>query len=583
MRRSSELLIAGGWLLGLIGATGVGAEDAEKSTTTAANTAAAAEVAAAPPAHLSFRSRADLPDAKRPADVPDDATLEAAGAKIGSITIRALDVFDTSRPDENNWLFRTANRLHINTRETVLVDRLLFREGDPYRGRLLEETERLLRDTRYLYDASVRPVRYADGRVDVEVVTRDVWTLNPGVSFGRKGGKSTSGVELEELNLLGRGSQINFKQLNEIDRDITSVRYVDRQLGSSWWALEVEQSDFSDGGAQRLLLEQPFYALDTRWAGGVSAEDIERIDTRYDLGEAVGEYLVDSRVKSAWLGYSRGLREGWVTRWSVGVTSDDKQFDPVANSRFVTTIPGDRKLVYPWLAFELLQNDYRATRNRDQIERTEDFLYGWQLDARLGYSTTSLDADRNALVFSSNLRRGLELSDKRSLLFAASLTGRYEDGEFADLLLSGSARYYHRQSARRLFYAGLSLDTGEKLDADRELMLGGDTGLRGYPLRYQGGQGRWLLTLEQRAFTDWYPFRLVHVGAAAFVDVGGTWGRDPFASPRHDVLGDVGVGLRLGNSRSALGNVLHVDLAFPIGADKSLRTMQVIIETKRSF
>lgn len=579
MRRSSEWLIASGWLLGLVCSTVLAADDAASATSKAASS----DTTTAPASGLSFRSRADRIDAKRPADVPDDATLEAAGARIGSITLRALDVFDTSRPDENNRLFRTANRLHINTRDTTIADRLLFREGDLYQGRLLEETERLLRDTRYLYDASVRPVRYVDGRVDVEVITRDVWTLSPGVSVGRKGGKSTSGVELEELNLLGRGSQINFKQLNEIDRDITSVRYVDRQLGSSWWALEVEKSDYSDGGAQRLLLEQPFYSLDTRWAGGVSAEDIERIDTRYDLGEAVGEYLVDTRLKSAWLGHSRGLRDGWVTRWSIGVTSDEKQFDTVANSRFANTIPADRKLVYPWVAVEWLQNDYRATRNRDQIERTEDFLYGWQIDAKFGYSTKSLDADRNAMVFSSNLRRGLELSEKRSLLFASSLTGRYEDGEFADLLLSGSARYYHRQSARRLFYAGLSVDTGEKLDADRELMLGGDTGLRGYPLRYQGGQGRWLLTLEQRAFTNWYPFRLVHVGAAAFVDVGGIWGRDPFARSRHDILGDVGVGLRLGNSRSALGNVLHADLAFPIGGDKSLKNMQVTIETKRSF
>lgn len=528
-------------------------------------------------------ARADPIEQKRPADVPDDATLEAAGAKIGKVIIRPLDVFDTSRPDENNTLFRTANRLHITTRESTIADRLLFREGDAYQGRLLEESERLLRDTRYLYDSAVRPVRYADGVVDVEVVTRDVWTLNPGVSFGRAGGKSTSGIELEELNLLGRGSQINFKQLNEIDRDVTSVRYVDRQLGSSWWALEAEHSDFSDGGAKRLLLEQPFYALDTRHAGGAAFFETDRIDSRYDLGEQVAEYGVDHRRQDAWIGLSRGLRGNLVTRWRVGITSDEWNFSPVSGSAFKSLVPGDRKLVYPWAAVEWVQNDYRAVRNRDQIERTEDFQYGLNAALGIGYSTTGLGADRSAVIFSSRASKGFELSDKRSLLLAASLDGRYEDGNFADTLMSASARYYHRQSERRLFFAGLSVDAGEKLDVDRELMLGGDTGLRGYPLRYQGGQGRWLLTLEQRAFTDWYPFRLLHVGAAAFVDVGGTWGSDPYASRTHEILGDVGVGLRLGNSRSALGNVLHIDLAFPVNGDKSLKSMQVIVETKRSF
>ena len=529
-------------------------------------------------------ARNDPVERKRPVEVPDDATLEAAGARIGKVVIRALDVFDTSRPDENTWLFRSANRLHINTRESTIADRLLFREGDVYQGRLLEETERLLRDTRYLYDAAVRPVRYADGVVDVEVVTRDVWTLNPGVSFGRKGGESTSGFEIEELNLFGRGSQINLKRKNEVDRTIDTIRYIDRQLGSTWWALELEHSNFSDGGAQRLSLERPFYALDTRRAGGVSLYDTDRIDTRYDRGERVGEYFVDNRFRSAWYGFSGGLQGRFVTRWSVGVTSDERVFDPVQGSRFKTVVPRDRKLVYPWAEVEWLENDFRAVRNRDQIERTEDFQYGWRAGMRLGYSTTGLDADRNAVVFTSHASKGLELSDKSSLLFAGSLDGRYEEGNFADTLLSASARYYHRQSERRLFYAGLSVDAGEKLDADRELMLGGDTGLRGYPLRYQGGQGRWLMTLEQRFFTDWYPFRLVHVGAAAFVDVGGTWGRDPFASSNtHKVLSDVGVGLRLGNSRSGLGNVLHIDFAFPVNGDKSLKSMQVTVETKRSF
>jgi hypothetical protein len=48
-------------------------------------------------------------------------------------------------------------------------------------------------------------------------------------------------------------------------------------------------------------------------------------------------------------------------------------------------------------------------------------------------------------------------------------------------------------------------------------------------------------------------------------------------------LADAGVGLRLGNSRSALGNVLHIDLAFPLQGDRSIKSMQIIVETKKSF
>jgi hypothetical protein len=49
------------------------------------------------------------------------------------------------------------------------------------------------------------------------------------------------------------------------------------------------------------------------------------------------------------------------------------------------------------------------------------------------------------------------------------------------------------------------------------------------------------------------------------------------------LLRDLGVGLRLGNSRSALGNVLHIDLAFPLDGDPSIKSVQLLVETKEKF
>ena len=57
----------------------------------------------------------------------------------------------------------------------------------------------------------------------------------------------------------------------------------------------------------------------------------------------------------------------------------------------------------------------------------------------------------------------------------------------------------------------------------------------------------------------------------------------PPATTQAKVLKDVGFGLRLGNSRSALGNVIHIDLAFPLNGDPSISKVQLNIEAKRSF
>src|SRR5690606_17772028 len=111
----------------------------------------------------------------------------------------------------------------------------------------------------------------------------------------------------------------------------------------------------------------------------------------------------------------------------------------------------------------------------------------------------------------------------------------------------------------------------------------GDNGLRGYPLRYQAGTASALLTLEERFYTDWQPLKLVNVGAAVFVDAGRTWGPDEFAAAPAGWLADIGVGLRLGSARSGLGNVLHVDLAFPLNRSNDIDGMQLLIETRKSF
>jgi hypothetical protein len=91
------------------------------------------------------------------------------------------------------------------------------------------------------------------------------------------------------------------------------------------------------------------------------------------------------------------------------------------------------------------------------------------------------------------------------------------------------------------------------------------------------------LTVEQRYFTNWYPFRLFRVGGAAFFDIGRTWGESPVSTPSQGLLKDVGIGLRFGNSRSGLGNIIHVDLAFPLDGDSSIEDVQILLETKERF
>ena len=519
----------------------------------------------------------------RPVDVPSDSTMEAQGATVGKILIQVNNIFDTDDPEENTVLFRLGNRLHIKTRRDTVRDKLLFKTGEAYSGRSLAETERLLRNAPHLFDARVRPVGYHDGVVDIEVRTRDVWTLNPGVSFGRSGGKNTSGIELEERNLLGLGSELQLSYKSSVDRDTLKLNYHDPNLGSSWWDLNLLYANNSDGKGGAITLQQPFYAFDTRQAFGGSVGKDQRIDARYDLGKITDQYEIETRIARLYYGKSRGLIEGWVTRLTGGVTLDHDQFNPVAGAHPTVTLPEERKLVYPWLTWSRLEENFRKDHNRDQIRKTEDLSLGWRLTATLGYAAPALGADRHAWIFRASVNKGFALSLRQTLLLKAATAGRLARGRGENTRISESMRYYFRQSPRRLTYFALGADYDINPDADRQLLLGGDNGLRGYPLRYQAGEGRWLLTAEQRFYTNWYPFRLFNVGAAVFADAGASWGDNRFGSESQGILRDVGFGFRLGNSRSALGNVVHLDFAFPLDGDSEISSFQFLIQTKRSF
>ncbi len=515
--------------------------------------------------------------------IPSEAELEASGAVIGEILFDNQNIFNLDDPKDDVKLFRLANHLHSRTRKGIVRDQLLFRSGERYSRRLIGESERILRADSYFYDAWIRPVRYHDGKVDLRVTTRDVWTLNPGFNFGRSGGTNSTGVQLEELNLLGTGVGVKVAHKTDIDRTESQLEVSDMHAFGGWTVVDVNYADLSDGRLRELTLNRPFYALDTRWAGGLSGRDDLQTDKLYDRGQIIDQFQDRHESAQVYGGWSNGLQNGWVRRWSSGVTYDERRFQPLSPSTGVSTIPQDRRFLYPWVQFDLVQDQYLKLFNHDQIARTEDFYLGTTTSVRVGWADSALGSSRSALMFRGTAGRGFADGGASTLLLASDFSGRLESGVLTNTILDGSVRYYLEQGRNWLFFTALQASKGWRLDLDKQILLGGDNGLRGYPLRYQDGTARALWTVEQRFFTDWYPFRLFRVGAAVFFDSGRTWGNAPLAAPSLGLLKDAGFGLRFGNARSGLGNVVHVDLAFPFNGDNSIKRVQFLVQTEEHF
>ena len=514
---------------------------------------------------------------------PEITLPEGQEFVVGSIILDKSDVFDLSNPEENNALYRLANRLHIITKDKVIRKQLLFQSGDAYSARLVGESERILRNNRYLYDAEITATRLEDGVVDLTVATRDVWSLGPDLSASRSGGENRTQIGLEETNLLGSGQTIRFNHEKDVDRTSDMFEFYDKHIGSSWVSTFLRISDNSDGKSNMLSAIRPFYALDSRWSAGTWAIDDDRRSALYVAGEEAAEYQHARRNFSLFGGWSKGLQKGRAKRWTVGITHDEDTFSTVQDPSLPALIPENRKLVYAFTGFEIVEDEFETAKNHDQIGRTEDFMMGFHLSAMLGWSDTSLGADRDALIYRGNVSRGFGSLDKKALLVSALLSGRLESGHSKNSKIGLKANYYRKQSAKRLFFATLTATHGHELDLDNPVRIGGDSGLRGYPLRYQNGDSKLLLTLEQRYFTDWYPFRLARIGGAVFADIGRAWGQNPVGAESRDWLADIGFGLRVAPTRGSSGKMVHIDIAFPLNGDDTIDSVQILLEAKRSF
>jgi outer membrane protein assembly factor BamA len=511
-----------------------------------------------------------------------DADLEKRGARIGNIDIEVDDVFENTT--HLAAPYRLANNLHISTHDSTVSQQLLFHSGDAYNRRVLDETARMLRAQRYLNAATVEPVRYneADNTVDVLVRVHDVWTLSPGVSFGRKGGTNSTRVKFSDMNFLGLGKQLALERSSNVDRSAWELSYTDPNVLGSWWQLGAGYSSLSDGSEKRLSLERPFYAMDSRWSAGFSGDDATTDVSRYSLGHVVDKLQMQERKFEIGGGFSEGLHDGWTTRYLGGMRYDARDFQTLANAPDAA-IPDDRVVAYPWVGIEVMEDEFVATRNLDQIGRTEDLYLGLTARLEAGFESTALGSTRDGAIVNGKLQAGADLGHEQYLIHSLGFGTRIEGGALANASLDWSSRYYLRQSEHRVLFAALGGTVTSHRDPEEQLLLGGDNGLRGYPLRYQAGDQSALVTLEQRFYTDWQPLKLFNVGAAVFVDSGRTWGHDEFAAPPAGWLTDVGIGLRLGSARSGLGNVLHIDLAFPLNRTSDIDSLQLLVETKRSF
>ena len=515
--------------------------------------------------------------------IPSFIELEAAGAIIGDIRVVTNNIFDMQNERENGALYRAANAIHIQTWPSVVRDKILFKTGERVSVHAIEETERLLRSNRFLYEVSIIPMAYHDGVIDVEVRTRDTWTLQPGLSASRSGGSNRTNVGFTETNALGSGILVGVNRVTDPDRTGTVYQVSDPHAFDGWTAINYSLSQLSDGESRTISVNRPFYALDTRWAAGIKTAQDDRLNSVFENGNTLAKYRHRQETVDAFGGWSRGLVGDWVQRYSVGLNYQKDAYNTEGDFPAPAQLPTDQTLVTPYFLYQVVQDNYEKYKNLDLIQRPEYFVMGFQSSVQLGRSLTSLGSSQQLWLYTLSASDGYRVRTGGILLTSVSTSGQTGYGPLDKQANDGSIKFYSRPDSRTLIYTALSAGMVRDATGSVQLFVGGDTGLRGYPRNYQSGDNRVVFNVEDRVYTDWYPFQLFRVGGAVFYDLGRAWG-GPTANTEHTGwLSDVGFGLRILSARSAFGNVLHLDLAFPLNRDPNIKNVQFLVQTQTTF
>jgi len=556
------------------------------------------------PASAAAAGYADLGKLER--EAVDDALAlrglaidpEPQGKTIAQVHVVNLDVFLARERVPLVW----ANIFHRTTREHHVRRESLQQAGDRYDQDLVEETTRNLQDPSLSNVVAVLPVKSATpGMVDLLIVTRDIWSLRFNQDYEIQQGQLIYyTASLSENNLFGWRKNLAVVFVIDqgemsfgpsyIDPNILGTR-LKLQAAFSWiWARQIGEIAAGplEGSSSHFRLEYPLWALARHWGAYSDFQHFDGVRRRFEGTDlrlvpvsdgaslatppvgptAPWEYGLRTIALSS--AVTRSFpRPALIQRISLGHELNLVRPFLLADFPYLCGAPERTRfsqLVFPlsersadlFLLYQLFTPRYRTYRDFNTFDFREDVQLGPSLSLKAGRASELFGSDKDFSLLQASLDLaagwwgGLES-------VGVSWEGRLAGNEMTDQLVQGRASLATPVLARlvRLVAAGnvgfLYVNARKRYFA-----VGGDTGLRGYPVgQFVGTGAEFIGHIEARSMALKLAF--LRLGGLLFFDAGHA-AADAGSLTLYD---DVGFGLRLLIPQLDTYS-LRADWAFPL-------------------
>ena len=261
------------------------------------------------------RSITTTPESEPPVKIADPYE-KFRGRIIRSVEIHTLGFnqnLDDTTIVKDNLALRIANRVHINTKRSVIRNHLFFKQGDKFLPLLISDNESFLRNQPFLQDALivVVPDEISGDSVDIAVLTRDVFSIGGSINANT----SRIRTELREENIAGSGSQISLSGIYDLDRKPQTglgAEFILRNIRGTFLncmaGFTTFQNAFNSGrfeeNSSYLLLEKPLVNRYSKWTAFLEIASNKTFNAY--ISDSI--YQSDSKYKynnvDIWAGYN---------------------------------------------------------------------------------------------------------------------------------------------------------------------------------------------------------------------------------------------------------------------------------------
>ena len=458
------------------------------------------------------------------------------------------------------------------TKSYVIRQELLFEVGEVYIQDDELESERILRRKPYLGSAEIIATRDPETNlilIDVEVT--DLWTFFPALdvpAFSKD--KTGFLVALSDSNVLGSGdsARLRYQQIREEGEDprhLISGLYKVFRLFDSHWEFDGVYTQKREGISWEASLKRPLYSLQTRWSAEFTAAESRDEARWYEQGVKTAVFTQSRQSESGQIIRSFGNRRRQ-TQIALWMVSERTYFNEIERLPSSTANFQDRNTKMIGVSLGYRKVNFIRTRFLNKMGRVEDIGVGYGYGVSIGRAHPFYGADRRETRVSLLLNASQAYQDLLFVNGSTGVTTRFVAHEEEDSVFQASIKAVRKNLfLRQTLAARISTEIQFGLEGQQQVLLGGNSGLRGYDPRQFSGTKRIRLNLESR--TIFWEHSLIVIGSAIFADVGYIWTGDTsdIGIPRRSV----GFGLRLGLPKLSGSRVYRADLAYPLdGSEK---------------